>query len=320
VALRPERGVKDAPRAGNEEAMNERYIGDEAMNLVVLAFDAAWRESAERFNNTAWEMAWDEFCYEHGLSNCYEAWKHRNWEFERQPMPKCERCGGAIVPSGECAPQSSYVCMCPCLRHGLDDGMIHLNEPCTCGAELEPLSNNPTVLVPKQDSPPEPTPPPELDPEYLDEVYDRWDSYENGRFYTKGEGMWCKVLPEYKGMKLVGLNSMPLTDGYEYQDIYEGDPEIVNDHGFGRNRLRHRRWHQKVPFGYETKATSSGEDKQLREKITKHIESQLDECDVSWWSVGWGFVLVPEPDYEKAGKMVEKALGDYGHVPWPEDE
>lgn len=55
-----------------------RTIPDDTMKLVALAFDAAWMASGAWNRNMTWEPAWEEFCKEHGLTECYASWKARN--------------------------------------------------------------------------------------------------------------------------------------------------------------------------------------------------------------------------------------------------
>jgi len=311
-----------------------KYVGDEAMDLITKAFDAAWRASGAWNRNMDWEPLWEDFLREHGLEQCYIDWKHRVWptrEIENLPIsdgcPRHDREHGMIHTDQPCTcgedpvselslPGITVIRMpeCPVCGGVPSDptGAIKFSNECTC--PVEPLANNGSVftVVPP---PSEPEPSPEFDPEYLDEVYDRWDSYEDGRFYLKGESMWCKVLPDYKGMRLVGLNNMPVTDGFMLHDIFEGEP----NKDFVKGQLRHRRWHREVPFNYDHDEDKE-KDKVIRDQIRDRVETRLGEgqCHLSWWCPGVGRVLVVEDDFQVAGEMVDEALGDLGAVPWEE--
>ncbi len=162
---------------------------------------------------------------------------------------------------------------------------------------------------------------------YLEDVYERWDEFENCRAYVPGEGMWGKVLPEFQGQSLVGLNSMPLTDKFEWQDIYLGGPVQVDPpYNDGTLDLTtearvHRRWHNKVWYKY-TDLEDKDAESALRQDLMDTLKTALGEAHVHpgfMWA-GLGYALIDIEDWREAGEAVDAALGTKGFVPWDEED
>jgi hypothetical protein len=147
-------------------------------------------------------------------------------------------------------------------------------------------------------------------------VYAEWYEYPDCRFHIPGEGMWGKVLPDFEGTKLVGLNSAPIDGSFMTYDIH-----VAAESGnyYSSSRV-HRRFYQKVYFRYQ-KAEDDDADKQIRAAIRDRLAESLDigNYDLGYFCPGVGYVLSPVEDWRQAGEEVDAALGDVAQVPWDDE-
>ena len=77
-----------------------------------------------------------------------------------------------------------------------------------------------------------------------DEIYERWDEFEDCRVRIPGENLWAKKLPDGN----YGLNNSPLHDEYRYQDIVSST-HLPPDQA--ESLIVYRRWKHLLPFEWD---------------------------------------------------------------------
>jgi hypothetical protein len=106
------------------------------------------------------------------------------------------------------------------------------------------------------------------------DLYERWDEFEDVRFTIPGETMWAKQLPD----GALGLNNNPLDPKYRWQDVVI-DGEVV-----------HRRWTTRIEYRYKHLADKTQDLKQ-REAL---YEALKPLGSPSFFMPGMGFLLSEE--------------------------
>lgn len=134
-------------------------------------------------------------------------------------------------------------------------------------------------------------PPFDIDPE-------TFEALPNDRMYIKwpdgaGENVWAKKLPDGNLI----LNNSPLFPMYRYKDVVSRGGEVLKRH------FAHRLLHV-----YE--AAEDDEEDKVRRKALWDAAHEVG-ADLSFFSKGWGWVLVP---HDADLKAVETALLAAPHV------
>lgn len=142
-------------------------------------------------------------------------------------------------------------------------------------------------------------------------IYEEWDGLPDCRirialYDEGGERVWGKVLPD----GTFGINNLPLHEEYRYQDIVVPSISLGDLVIRDSKALRHRRWKQKVVYGWNEPADEDT-GKSIRQKILDLADEQ--GFYASFWSPGWGSIMLQEDvTFEEATTRAASLLESLG--------